>query len=163
MEPNWIQKTRRVQNAGRTLNTAFCLAFSLWPSFRFASGGCGSVRVIWPHYGSRKATKLVCPLPPQKLRIALAHLVRELREAHGGADAVMVWPEVADEPFQAVGFISPVGKLLGTAPTNKRMTLKGITINRVVGGKIVEDWTYADQLGMMQQLGMAPLPSGGGS
>jgi len=39
------------------------------------------------------------------------------------------------------------------APTGKRVTVTGIFILRIVGGKIVEEWGNADDLGMMQQLG----------
>jgi predicted ester cyclase len=34
--------------------------------------------------------------------------------------------------------------------------LTGISIHRIVDGKIVEDWSNADELGMMQQLGAIP-------
>jgi steroid delta-isomerase-like uncharacterized protein len=41
-------------------------------------------------------------------------------------------------------------------PTDKRMELEGITIHRFEGGKIVEEWERYDNLGVMQQLGLAP-------
>ncbi len=48
------------------------------------------------------------------------------------------------------------GKSLGMPPTGRECTLKGLTIDRIVGGKIVETWTAFDQLGSMQQLGAMP-------
>lgn len=48
------------------------------------------------------------------------------------------------------------GEFQGMAPTGKHVTLKAITIYRIVGGKIVEIWEEADILGMMQQLGVIP-------
>lgn len=48
------------------------------------------------------------------------------------------------------------GELMGIPPTNKPVTVTGIDINRVVGGKVTEHWGNFDQLGMMQQLGVAP-------
>jgi steroid delta-isomerase-like uncharacterized protein len=39
-------------------------------------------------------------------------------------------------------------------PTGKRMEITGITIERFADGKIVEDWTNFDALGLMQQLGL---------
>src|SRR5919202_3862506 len=39
-------------------------------------------------------------------------------------------------------------------PMGKRMEITGITIKRLVDGKIAEAWTNFDALGMMQQLGM---------
>ena len=34
--------------------------------------------------------------------------------------------------------------------------MTGITIDRIVGGRIVESWTNWDTLGLMQQLGVVP-------
>ena len=34
----------------------------------------------------------------------------------------------------------------------------GVTISRIEGGKIVEDWDIYDALGMMQQIGAIPEP-----
>jgi steroid delta-isomerase-like uncharacterized protein len=52
------------------------------------------------------------------------------------------------------------GELMGMAPTNKQIELKGITIHRIEGDKIVEEWERYDNLGMMQQLGVVEQPSG---
>jgi steroid delta-isomerase-like uncharacterized protein len=52
------------------------------------------------------------------------------------------------------------GELMGIAPTDKHIELKGITIHRIEGGKIVEEWERYDNLGMMQQLGVVEQPSG---
>jgi steroid delta-isomerase-like uncharacterized protein len=48
------------------------------------------------------------------------------------------------------------GEFQGIAPTGKQVTLKVITIYRIVNGEIVEVWEEADILGMMQQLGVIP-------
>jgi predicted ester cyclase len=40
--------------------------------------------------------------------------------------------------------------------TGKRVELKGITIHRIEGGKIVEEWERYDNLSILQQLGLAP-------
>ena len=41
-------------------------------------------------------------------------------------------------------------------PTGREVELKGITIHRIAGGRIVEEWEIFDNLSMMQQLGLAP-------
>ena len=41
-------------------------------------------------------------------------------------------------------------------PTGRHIELKGITIHRIEGGKIVEEWESFDNLSMMKQLGLAP-------
>ncbi len=51
------------------------------------------------------------------------------------------------------------GEFMGVAPTGTRVTLTGIGINRIVDGKIVEEWCEMDMLGLMQQLGAVPPPS----
>ncbi len=48
------------------------------------------------------------------------------------------------------------GDLMGIAPTGKQMTVTGINITRIAGGKAQEDWTNWDTIGMMQQLGVVP-------
>jgi predicted ester cyclase len=44
----------------------------------------------------------------------------------------------------------------GVAPTGKRITVKGISIDRIAGGRVVETWDFPDFLGAMQQLGVIP-------
>jgi steroid delta-isomerase-like uncharacterized protein len=41
-------------------------------------------------------------------------------------------------------------------PTGKWMEITGITIERFAEGKIVEDWTHYDALGLLRQLGLVP-------
>ena len=41
-------------------------------------------------------------------------------------------------------------------PTGKQMELKGITIHRFEGDKIVEEWEAYDNLSVLQQLGLLP-------
>jgi steroid delta-isomerase-like uncharacterized protein len=41
-------------------------------------------------------------------------------------------------------------------PTGRQMELEGITIHRIEGGKIVEEWERYDNLSVMQQLGLVP-------
>lgn len=48
------------------------------------------------------------------------------------------------------------GELMGLAPTGKRVTASGMVIDRIVEGKIVEEWEEWDALGMMQQMGATP-------
>lgn len=51
---------------------------------------------------------------------------------------------------------SHTGSLLGVAPTGKKISLTGISVFRVVNGKIVEDHAFDDTLGLLQQLGAVP-------
>ena len=40
------------------------------------------------------------------------------------------------------------------SPTGKQVEIKGITIHRIEGGKIVEEWERYDNLSVMRQLGL---------
>jgi steroid delta-isomerase-like uncharacterized protein len=42
--------------------------------------------------------------------------------------------------------------------TGKQVTVSGVDIFRLAGGKIVEAWFHEDTMGMMQQLGFLPVP-----
>jgi steroid delta-isomerase-like uncharacterized protein len=48
------------------------------------------------------------------------------------------------------------GELMGIQPTGKQVTVSGLTISRLKGGKIVEEFQNWDNFGMMQQLGAVP-------
>jgi steroid delta-isomerase-like uncharacterized protein len=48
------------------------------------------------------------------------------------------------------------GELMGISPTGKRVTVSGLTISRLEGGKIVEEFQNWDTFGMMQQLEAVP-------
>ena len=50
------------------------------------------------------------------------------------------------------------GELMGIPPTGRRVTVTGIEVDRIAGGKIEETWVSYDALGMMQQLGVVPSP-----
>ncbi len=50
------------------------------------------------------------------------------------------------------------GNLMGIPPTGKQVTVTGIIINRIVGGKSEEGWLNFDALGLLQQLGVVPVP-----
>ena len=53
------------------------------------------------------------------------------------------------------------GEFRGIPPTNKKVTVWEIQIDRVAGGKFVEGWSRYDTLGLMQQLGLIPTPGKG--
>ncbi len=48
------------------------------------------------------------------------------------------------------------GEFMGIAPTGKQITVSGIDIIRLSGGKVIERWGNFDDLAMMQQLGAIP-------
>lgn len=47
-----------------------------------------------------------------------------------------------------------VGEFMGIPPTDKHVMFRGISIDRTADGKFAERWDSADQLGLLQQLGV---------
>jgi len=50
------------------------------------------------------------------------------------------------------------GELMGIPPTGMPVTISGIEVDRIGDGRIEESWVIYDALGMMQQLGVIPVP-----
>jgi steroid delta-isomerase-like uncharacterized protein len=48
------------------------------------------------------------------------------------------------------------GEFMGIPATGKEVVVTGITLARIVDGKVAEEWTQVDMLGLMQQLGVVP-------
>lgn len=53
------------------------------------------------------------------------------------------------------------GEFMGVAPTGRSVTMGGIDVVRVAGGKISEFWYAEQMLELMQQLGAAPVFTAG--
>ncbi len=49
------------------------------------------------------------------------------------------------------------GEFMGIPATYKNFKIPGTSIIRIAGGKVAEIWPFWDRLGMMKQLGVAPL------
>jgi len=51
------------------------------------------------------------------------------------------------------------GSVMGETPTGHDVVLRGVNIFRIAQDKIVERWGRLDDLGLLQQLGLAQRPS----
>ena len=71
-------------------------------------------------------------------------------------------PIVSEGDMTVVHFVvsgTHTADLEGIPPTGKRVEgVRGLSMNRISGGKVVEEWEVIDQLGLMQQLGVIPGP-----
>jgi len=47
-----------------------------------------------------------------------------------------------------------LGEWLGIKPSGKRIQLRGLNLDRVLNGRIVEHWGEADTVGMLAQMGV---------
>jgi steroid delta-isomerase-like uncharacterized protein len=52
------------------------------------------------------------------------------------------------------------GPFMGMPPTGREFTINGIDIHALRDGCLAEHWHVVDQLGLLQQLGAIPAPSG---
>jgi steroid delta-isomerase-like uncharacterized protein len=48
------------------------------------------------------------------------------------------------------------GELMGVPPTGKEVVVEGLNLTRLRDGKIIEEWSNWDTLGMLQQIGAIP-------
>ncbi|HRJ40818.1 MAG: ester cyclase [Caldilineaceae bacterium] len=80
----------------------------------------------------------------------------------GFPDAQLVFDDILSEGERVViRFhldMTHTGEFNGIPATNKRASLSGITIFRFVDGKVAERWSESDFFGLMQQLGVIPMP-----
>lgn len=49
------------------------------------------------------------------------------------------------------------GALMGVEPTGRPIEVEAISVFRIADGKIAEEWTVWDALGLLQQVGAAPV------
>jgi steroid delta-isomerase-like uncharacterized protein len=84
-----------------------------------------------------------------------------LKGWHQAFPNVVISPEklIAEDDLVTIYWIARgtnTGTGNGLPATGKKAELSGITIWRIVDGKIQEEWSAFDQLSMMQQLGLLP-------
>ena len=90
-----------------------------------------------------------------------------LKGWHQAFPDVAIVPEklIAEDDLVTIYWIASgtnTGTGNGLPATGKNAELAGITIWRIVDGKIKEEWSAFDQLSMMQQLGLLPQKTSGG-
>jgi steroid delta-isomerase-like uncharacterized protein len=69
------------------------------------------------------------------------------------ADQVVAGDKVVSR-WQATGVHA--GEFNGIPATGRRVSLTGISIDRITGGRIVESWEVTDDAGLLRQLGVDP-------
>ena len=124
----------------------------------FSKGNLDAAEEIYaPGYVSHE------PTSPEDIRgvDGARQFAAEFREAFPDLqvtveDQFAEWDRVATR-FTARG--THQGELEGIAPTGNRVEVTGLVISRITGGKIAEDWTHYDALGLMQQIGAIPSPA----
>ena len=72
---------------------------------------------------------------------------------------IMIEDQVAEGDRVATRWTTTMthrGELGGVAPTGRRVTLTGITIERFEDGRVVESWRSMDTLGLLRTIGALP-------
>jgi len=98
--------------------------------------------------------------------ISLAEDQAALKGWHEAFPDVVIVPEklIAEGDLVTIYWIARgtnTGTGNGLPATGKKVEQAGITIWRIVNGKIKDEWSAFDQLSMMQQLGLLPQKTGG--
>jgi len=55
------------------------------------------------------------------------------------------------------------GEFMGIPPSGRKVTISGIDVHRLRDGKMAEHWHVIEELQMLQQLGVVPMPQGAAS
>ena len=99
-------------------------------------------------------------IPGMNGRDSLKAIIAGLQKSM--ADVQVTLHEVIAEDDKVVTYwtmkATHQGELMGVPATGKQLTNAGIAIYRLAGARIVEIRGFADNLGLMQQLGVVPTP-----
>ena len=102
------------------------------------------------------------PLPGQAQgREGLKEAIRQMRSAFPDirwtVDEMLAEDDKVFTRFTWSG--THQGAFLGVPPTGRRITVKGMIIDRLAAGRMADSRILMDSLGMMQQLGALPVPA----
>ncbi len=75
---------------------------------------------------------------------------------HSEVGLLIAEGDLVVEQFTASG--TQRGEVMGVPPSGQTVTLPGIQIFRLAGGKITERWGQLDELGLLRQLGLVSGP-----
>ena len=88
------------------------------------------------------------------MRSAAAEIRAAFPDWHSELHLLIAEDDLVAEVFTASG--THRGEMTGVAPTGRELSLPGINVFRVRDGRITERWGRLDDLGFLQQLGVAP-------
>jgi steroid delta-isomerase-like uncharacterized protein len=94
------------------------------------------------------------PADREGMRSAGAMFRAAFPDWHSDLDFLVGEGDIVVELFTASG--THRSEVMGVKPTGNTVILRGINVFRVADSKIVERWGRLDDLGLLQQLGIAP-------
>ncbi len=89
------------------------------------------------------------------MRTAASSFRTAFPDWHSELHLLIAEGDLVAEVFTASG--THRGEVMGVAPTGHEVSLRGINVFRVRDGRITERWGRLDDLGFLQQLGLAPV------
>lgn len=100
--------------------------------------------------------------PPMEGRDSLKQFMKMVRVAF--PDLRLTVHEMIGEGDKLVSKYTATGthkgEFMGTPPSGKPINFVGVQILHFSSGRVVDDWEIFDQFGLMQQLGLLPMPGG---
>lgn len=94
---------------------------------------------------------------PTGLRVHLERLVQAFPDGRVTVDDQLAEGDTVTSRWTFRG--TQTGELAGIAATGKQVTVAGITVSRIDGDVVAEEWTSWDRLGMLVQLGAVTEPA----
>jgi predicted ester cyclase len=95
---------------------------------------------------------------PEAVKRVITGLHDSLSEMHMDIQSIVADGDIVWTRVRAQGVNTK--PIMGRPATGKSMAIDVIDVIRFSDGKMVEHWGVADRLGMLQQLGLLPLPPG---
>lgn len=92
----------------------------------------------------------------EEIKRAIGMMYAAFPDWHLSVDDIFATEDKCAYRFTLQG--THLGELWGVQPTGRKMTWTAIIIDHFAAGKIVEEWEWADFLGLRMQLGLIPEP-----
>ena len=120
----------------------------------FTDGDLTAVdRYLDPSFSNHDTPMPGLPEGREGMRTAAEMFRKAFPDWHSDVRHLIAEGDLVSEHFTARG--THQGSVMGEAPTGGEVRLHGMQIFRIADGKIVERWGVLDQLGLLQQLGLA--------
>jgi len=94
------------------------------------------------------------PRDPETVKIHVSEWLKAFPDLHFSIEQIFAQADRVVSQLLMQGTHS--GPWLGIKPANKQVSIRMITIHRIVAGMIVEDWVLVESMGFFQQLGVIP-------
>ena len=121
----------------------------------FTEGDLGAVdRYLDPGFVNHDPPLPGAPDGPEGMRQTADVFRRAFPDWRSDVQQLIFEGDLVAENFTAHG--THRASVMGETPTGREVVLRGVNIFRIADGKIVERWGRLDQLGLLQQLGLAP-------